>query len=104
MPFNLIYLGRRQFLSLIDNVMVNDDFSYVVEQAGDIQSFHIIFLPSEFAGNCYGITRNPIRMILGVIILCIDGSSKGLNRVMVDPLHTGIESLVLRRFFGKLQE
>src|SRR5512146_493954 len=75
-----------------------------MKQPGDIDAFHVLLLPAEFLCDRYGIACHAVGVVLGVAVLGVDGGSKCLYRVMIDPVHVPVEPPVFRGFPCKLQE
>src|SRR5512139_1545323 len=104
MLFYFAYLGGRKLCSFIDDFYVNYDLPDIMEQACDIDAFHIPPLPTELSSDSDGITCYSIGMVSGVLVLSVDRCRKCLYHVMVNAPHAIIELLVLCGFLGVLQK
>ena len=85
--FHLFEFFRRQPSRLRDDVLGHGEFADIVQQRRGLQRFHLRRSYAQFLGDFDGIDPHPLQVVMGGVVLGLDGQRQSFNGAHVQSRH-----------------
>jgi hypothetical protein len=84
MDFHLLELFRREPAGLVDDVIRHRQLADVVQQGRGAKSIHVLLVQFQFLGYLHGIGAHAVQVLVGGVILGVDGQGQRLDGAQVE--------------------